>query len=42
LGIGLFLSNASIEHLGGQVTLSEREGGGSRISVWLPLKRLQT
>lgn len=41
LGIGLFLSNASIEHLGGQVTLSEREGGGSRISVWLPLKRLQ-
>lgn len=41
LGIGLFLSNASIEHLGGQVTLSERKGGGSRISVWLPLKRLQ-
>lgn len=41
LGIGLFLSNASIEHLGGQVTLSEREGGGSRISVWLPLKGLQ-
>lgn len=41
LGIGLFLSNASIEHLGGQVTLSEREGGGSRVSVWLPLKSLR-
>lgn len=42
LGIGLFLSNASIEHLGGQVALSEREGGGSCVSVWLPLKTLQT
>jgi two-component system sensor histidine kinase RegB len=41
LGIGLFLSNASIEHLGGQVSLSERAGGGSCVSVWLPLKGLQ-
>lgn len=40
LGIGLFLSNASIEHLGGQVTLSEREHGGSCVSVWLPLRGL--
>jgi two-component system sensor histidine kinase RegB len=41
LGLGLFLSNASIEALGGQVTLNEREGGGTRVSVWLPLTGLQ-
>lgn len=41
LGLGLFLSNASIENLGGQVTLSEREHGGTCVSVWLPLRGLQ-
>jgi two-component system sensor histidine kinase RegB len=41
LGLGLFLSNASIENLGGQVTLSERDGGGTCVSVWLPLQGLQ-
>ena len=41
LGLGLFLSNASIENLGGHVTLSEREGGGTCVSVWLPLRSLQ-
>lgn len=41
LGLGLFLSNASIENLGGQVTLSEREQGGTCVSVWLPLRNLQ-
>lgn len=41
LGLGLFLSNASIENLGGQVTLSERENGGTCVSVWLPLQGLQ-
>jgi two-component system sensor histidine kinase RegB len=41
LGLGLFLSNASIENLGGQVTLSERENGGTCVSVWLPLRSLQ-
>ena len=40
LGLGLFLSNASIEKLGGQVTLSEREHGGACVSVWLPLQGL--
>lgn len=42
LGLGLFLSNASIESLGGHVTLSEREGGGTCVSVWLTLQGLQT
>lgn len=41
LGLGLFLSNASIENLGGHVVLSEREGGGTCVSVWLPLRGLQ-
>lgn len=41
LGLGLFLSNASIENLGGQVTLSEREHGGTCVSVWLPLLGLK-
>lgn len=41
LGLGLFLSNASIENLGGQVTLSERENGGTCVSLWLPLRNLQ-
>jgi two-component system sensor histidine kinase RegB len=41
LGLGLFLSNASIENLAGQVTLSERENGGTCVSVWLPLRSLQ-
>jgi two-component system sensor histidine kinase RegB len=41
LGLGLFLSNASIENLGGQVTLSDREHGGACVSVWLPLQGLQ-
>ncbi|MEW6133049.1 MAG: ATP-binding protein [Pseudomonadota bacterium] len=41
LGLGLFLSNASIENLGGHVVLSEREGGGTCVSVWLPLSGLQ-
>lgn len=41
LGLGLFLSNASIENLGGHVVLSEREGGGTCVSVWVPLQGLQ-
>lgn len=41
LGLGLFLTNASIEHLGGRVSLTERPGGGTTVSVWLPLQSLQ-
>jgi two-component system sensor histidine kinase RegB len=39
-GIGLFLANATIERLGGSVTLFNREGGGGCTRVQLPLARL--
>ena len=42
LGLGLFLTNASIERLGGHVSLSDRSGGGARVSVWVPLPNLET
>lgn len=35
-GIGLFLANASIERIGGQVHLYNREGGGAATRVTLP------
>ncbi|HEX5276834.1 MAG TPA: ATP-binding protein [Fluviicoccus sp.] len=36
MGIGLLLSNATIESHGGEVRVSLREGGGSRVRVILP------
>ena len=36
-GIGLFLANANIERFGGSVSLTNREGGGARTQVRLPL-----
>lgn len=36
-GLGLFLANASIERIGGVVRLYNREGGGTRVEVALPL-----
>lgn len=41
LGIGLFLTNATIERLGGAVRLFNRDGGGACARVTLPLQRLQ-
>lgn len=41
LGIGLFLTNATIERFGGAVNLFNREGGGACASVTLPLSRLR-
>lgn len=41
-GVGLLLSHAGVEHLGGTATLSAREGGGSLASVSLPLAALAT
>lgn len=38
-GIGLFLANANIERFGGSVSLTNREGGGARTQVRLPLIR---
>ena len=37
LGLGLFLSHAVIERMGGEVRLFPRAGGGTRIRVRLPL-----
>ena len=37
LGLGVLLSSASIERLGGEVELLERRGGGTRLRVRLPL-----
>jgi two-component system sensor histidine kinase RegB len=37
MGIGLLLSNATIEAQGGVVRVSMREGGGSRVRVILPV-----
>jgi two-component system sensor histidine kinase RegB len=39
-GIGLFLANATIERLGGRVTLFNRDGGGGCTRVQIPLARL--
>lgn len=37
-GMGLALTHATLERLGGNVTLSERDGGGSRVRITLPWK----
>jgi len=41
LGLGVLLSNASIERLGGGVTLHSRPGGGTRLEIRLPLVSLE-
>lgn len=41
LGIGFFLTNATLERFGGRVELTPRDGGGTRTRVTLPLARLQ-
>lgn len=40
LGIGFFLSNATLERFGGRVELTPRETGGTCTRVTLPLSRL--
>jgi two-component system sensor histidine kinase RegB len=40
MGIGVFLSNATVERYGGKVELTNREGGGARTRIHLPLTRL--
>lgn len=39
-GLGLFLANATLERLGGSVSLSNREGGGATTEVILPLAKV--
>ena len=36
LGLGVLLSSVTIERLGGEVTLLERPGGGTRLEIRLP------
>ena len=36
LGLGVLISSASIERLNGEVTLLDREGGGTRLEIRLP------
>lgn len=38
-GVGLALTHATLERLGGSLTLTEREGGGTRVRITLPWKR---
>ncbi|NWG87515.1 MAG: HAMP domain-containing histidine kinase [Hydrogenophilaceae bacterium] len=40
-GIGLLLTHAGVEHLGGEASLALREGGGSIASVTVPLAALE-
>jgi two-component system sensor histidine kinase RegB len=35
-GVGLALTHATLERLGGRLTLTEREGGGTRVRITLP------
>jgi len=42
LGLGLFLAHASIERLGGEIYLSNREQGGASVKVILPLTQSNT
>jgi two-component system sensor histidine kinase RegB len=37
LGVGLFISHATIERLGGGLTIGNRDHGGTLISIVLPL-----
>ncbi len=39
-GLGLFLAHAVITRLGGEVIVSERNGGGSTVHVKLPLEKI--
>lgn len=41
MGMGLLLANATIERLGGGVSLLERPGGGAHVAIRLPLGSLQ-
>lgn len=42
LGLGLFLTHTALSHLGGEISFADAPGGGARVTVNLPLARLQT
>lgn len=41
MGLGLFLSHTTIERLGGEVRVYNREGGGACTKLWIPLGSLR-
>jgi len=41
LGLGLFLTHTALSHLGGDITFADAPGGGARVTLQLPLARLQ-
>jgi two-component system sensor histidine kinase RegB len=38
LGLGILLSTASVERLGGKVFLLKRPGGGTRVDIHMPVR----
>ncbi len=42
LGLGLFLTHTALSHLGGDISFGNAPGGGARVTVDLPLARMQT
>jgi len=39
MGLGLFLTHATLQRLGGHIELFQREGGGTRMHIRLPLEK---
>jgi two-component system sensor histidine kinase RegB len=37
LGVGLYLAHATVSRLGGNLTISHRDGGGTELCINLPL-----
>jgi len=42
LGLGVLLSQASVERLGGKVTMTGLSGRGTRLEIWFPLHFIKT
>lgn len=40
-GIGIFLANATLERYGGKVSFHNREGGGARVEIRVPLASIE-
>ncbi len=41
LGLGLFLTHTALTHMGGEIHFADAPGGGARVTLSLPLARLQ-
>lgn len=41
MGLGIFLSNATIHRFGGEVSLANREGGGACTRILIPMEQFQ-